>query len=184
MEILTPIECFGFGTIFILLAVLRNVMGSKTTSELSLEIDHNLKLLHDFWKMIGVSLEEEPITVTKGVTKVQQVVAENPSTKNIHTISKNFYLEETPIWHHKIFDESTSLTALSKKKKQAARCFYNKLNTIASTCENLRTSKGATIVRELENNLKTLVSEVLERGNPLKKHNKSLEPTREVMRLA
>lgn len=168
MDILTPMQRFGFGTIFIFLAILRNIIGNKITGELLLEIDHNLKLLHDFGKRIGAFSKEEPITVTQGFNKVQQVVTENPSTISIHTISKNFYLAETPIWHHKIFNKSTSLTALSKKKKQAARFFYDKLNTITLTCENLRTSKGATIIRELENNLENIICDVLEQGNPLK----------------
>ncbi len=33
MNILTPWECFGFGTIFILLAILRNRIGSRRTIE-------------------------------------------------------------------------------------------------------------------------------------------------------
>jgi hypothetical protein len=106
--------------------------------------------------------------IAQAFNKAQRIIAEDPSTEAIHTISKNFYLTETLVWHSKIFEETTSLAALSKKEQQDTRCFYDKLNTITSTFENLRTSKGATIVEELENNLETIITEVLDRGNPLK----------------
>ncbi len=138
-------------------------------SELSLEIDHNLKLLHDFWGKIGISSTEKPMTLAQALNKSQRVVAEEPSSKTIHTIRKDYYLTEPPVWHRKIFDKPTSLIVLSEKKKQGARQFYDKLIAITSTYEKLRTSKGATIIGELKNNLEIIITELLNQRNPLEK---------------
>ncbi len=145
----------------------KNKKDTPSNTELSLEIDHNLNLLHDFWKKVGVSSIEEPMTLTQALNKSQRVVVEDPLLETIHVIRKDFYLTDPPSWHRKIFDKPTSLDALSDGKQQGVRQFYDKLGSITSTYEKLRTSNGESIINELENKLEDIVIETLKRGNPL-----------------
>lgn len=170
MDLIIPDWFIGVIGISGLVYVAINIFLSNkpTKANLSFEIDHNLELLQNFWDKLWGYIETAPMTVAQALAKSQRIVAEDPAAGKIHTIRKDYYLTEPPDWHHKIFDKPTSLAALSEKKQQDTRLFYDKLNTVTSTYEKLRTSKGTTIIEELENNLKTIVTEVFERGNPLK----------------
>jgi len=141
--------------------------GETTTKELSFEIDHNLKLVHDLGKEIGIS-PTEPVTLSDVLEKARLVVAENPSPETVHAIREDLYLTEPPTWNCKVFDNLTSLSFLPEKEQQDVRQFYDKLKLITSIYEKLRTSKGESIVEKLENKIESLIAEMLDRGNPLK----------------
>ena len=142
MGIIIPNYVIGAVGISGLVYVAINIFLSKkpTKANLSLEIDHDLKLLHDFWDEIWGELETSPITLAQAFNKSQQVVAETPSSEKIHAIRKDYYLTEVPSWHHKIFDSTESFHGLSEGEQQDVRQFYDNLGTITSTYENLRTS--------------------------------------------
>jgi len=184
-DILTPIECLCFGTIFILLAILRNRIGSRTnkrpqvsTDELSLEIEHNLKLFHDFWEEKQGYLNK-PLSLSRALRGAQQIVVsrtENSiTTDSIDSIEHDIDL---PQWHRKEFHKSTSLYGLSAKEKQSVKQFYDNLGQITSKYDKIK-KLGDKVVRRtnLNEKLETLAAKVFERGNPLKPHNKSLHRT-------
>jgi hypothetical protein len=137
-------------------------------ANLSLEIDHNIKLLHEFWEKIGVSSAKEPISITQALNKAKRIVSKKPTAKIFHTIRKDYYLTEPPRWHCKEVDKPTSLDALPEKEQQGVRQFYDKLDAIILIYKKLRTSKESSIIEELENEIETLIVEVLNQGNPLK----------------
>jgi len=175
MQFLTNYNLSLMGFLFIALALLVNRSHSRKTREsrklikanLSFEIDHNLNLLHDFLKEIGIS-PTEPVTLSDALEKARLVVAEDPSPEKVHAIREDFYLTEPPIWNCKVFDNLTSLSFLSEKEQQDVRQFYDKLKLITSIYEKLRTSKEESIVEKLENKIESLVTEMLDWGNPLK----------------
>ncbi len=169
MDILTPIECFGFGTIFILLAVLRNIIGGRATGKLSLEIDHGLKMLRDFWEekqghsnksfsFSEASIKKQQIVVSKTKTSI--------TTDSIDSIEHDIDL---PQWHRNIFDMPTSLYCLSSKTKQNVRQFYDNLEQITSRYNKIK-KYGDKIAEKtnLKEKFETLVTKVIDNGNPLK----------------
>jgi hypothetical protein len=176
MYILTPIECLCFGTIFILLAVLRNRVGSRTnkrtqvsTDELSLEIEHNLKLFHDFWEEKQGYLNK-PLSLSRALRGAQQIVVSR--TENSITTDSIDYIEhdiDLPQWHRKEFDKPTFLYGLSAKEKQSVKQFYDNLGQITSKYEKIK-KLGNKVVRRtiLNEKLETLAAKVFEQGNPLK----------------
>ena len=179
MNILTPTECFLFGTVFILMAVLRNRINSRTKKrlqvsidDLSLEIDYNLKILHDFWEYKQGYLNKL-LSLSAALRGAQQIVVsktENSiTTDSVDSIEHDIDLLQ---WHRKEFEKPTSLYSLSAKEKQIVRQFYDNLVQITSKYNKIK--KIGTKVAErtnLKEKLEALVTEVLDQGNPLKPHN-------------
>jgi len=166
MYILTPIECFYFGTLFILLAILRNRIGNRTKGELSLEIDHNLKLLHKFWEKFQGFLSK-PLSISECFRRTTQVVIGQSPTET----AKIGFIESEVLscWHRKIFDTPTSLNSLSVDKQQNVRQFYDNLDAITSIYGKVIKLGDKVVGRtNINEKLEDLVVKVLEQGNPLK----------------
>ena len=164
----------GLVPILVLLAILRNSIDKRTnkksqllTDELSLEIDHNLKLLCDFWEKFKGLLSEH-LSLSEAIRKTTRVViSQSPmETAEIGSIESEIDL---PIWHRKVFGMPTPLVGISNRKKQEVNQFYDNLETIASIYEKIKRF-GYKVVRRtnLEEQLESLVTEVLKQGNPLK----------------
>ena len=138
-------------------------------NDLTLEIDHNLILLHDFWEKKQGYLNK-PLSLSGTLHGAQQIVVsktENSiTTASIDSIEHDIDL---PQWHRKEFDKPTSLCGLSVKEKQGVRQVYDNLGQITSKYDKIK-KFGDKVVEKthLNERFKTLVTEVLDRGNPLK----------------
>jgi len=136
---------------------------------LSLEIDHNLKLLHDFWEEKQGYLNK-PHSLSEAIRGAQQIVVSKAessiTTASIDSIEHDIDL---PQWRRKKFDKPASLCGLSAKEKQGARQVYDNLGQITSKYEKIK-ELGIKVVRRtnLDEKFESLVNEVLNQGNPLK----------------
>jgi len=138
------------------------------TAELFLEVEYNLKSLQDFFDELWKELIPGTAIFDYAFKKQRQCLAENPSPA-VRVIDEVYYFTEAPNWHRKIFDNLKSFRGLSGEEQQGVRQFYDNLSTITTAYEKLRASRsGATIFPELVNKLKEIVTETIERGNPLK----------------
>ena len=109
----------------------------------------------------------KPLSVSEALYKTTQIVISPTEIVDRDSIESEI---DIPSWHRKIFDESTSLDALSEEEQQGATQFYDKLDQIRSKHEKIK-KLGHKVVRRtnLEEQLEALVTEVLSQGNPLKK---------------
>ena len=167
----------------VFIPVKKSNSNKKIKSLLFSEIDHNLKLLQNFWDKLWGCLETAPISIAQGFEKIQQIVInENqPHTKRVVTMHTDLHSTNSPCWHRKQFDKPTSLDDLLVDEQQSIRQFYDNLEDITSMYEKLRDYKATSLIAKCESGLKILIKTMLTQGNPLKTPNQSLHQTPEAV---
>ena len=153
----------------VFIPVKKDSNSKKLLKNLSLEIDHNLKLLQDFWDKLYGNLNTAPMSITNGFKKIPQVViGEDQSyTGKVITRRADLHSTNSPAWHRKQFNKPTSLDDLLGDKQQSVRQFYDNIEDITSMYEKLRSYRSASLISKCENKLKTFMEKMLERGNTL-----------------
>ena len=136
----------------IIQSVKSNAQNKLIKTELSFEIDRILKKLQDFWGKYQ--------KISKHMRKYGRIVKSLIPLTTIPAQFKHVFPE--------LHQEVLKATLLIDVK-----AFYYKIEDIEFMYKELHNQSKQDF--ELTSQWKELVAEVLERGNPLKKHNKSLE---------
>jgi len=140
-------------------------MNPPNYSNLFLEIDYNLNLLQDYWDKYQDFLNK-PLSVSEAMRRIAQVVIKTPlQLAEIGSLES----ENLPRWRHKEFDSLKLLNSMSEREQKDVRQFYFNLDSITSIYEKIK-SLGLKVVHRtnIEKQLENLITETIERGNPLK----------------